>query len=201
MSDERLEGDSGKVQDVSVLDPERNPSTAKPGGKGLFGFRSRRMKSRLILLLCILTTFWLVGCSGSPEAGNSTEANDTSVSLQADAVREGNTVVISGTTDLPDGAYITYVMRRDYGDEPWPADFYLVDGDMLVSSGKFEATLSDVPEGKLEVWVAFQTILETEIRQPEEIINRFGEMGEKLTGPNVTEVGDARRVEITITLD
>ena len=92
-------------------------------------------------------------------------------------------------------------MRRDYGNEPLPTDFYFVDGNMLVSSGKFEATLSDVPEGKLEVWVAFQTILGTEIRQPEVIISRFGEMGEKLTGPNVTEAGNLKRVEVIITLD
>jgi len=146
--------------------------------------------------LCICFLVFLVGCG--------TEEN-TSISLQVDAKREGDSVVISGTTNLPDGAYLVYAVRSIYAG-PLPAEPYGVEGTMLVSSGKFEITVAEVPDvkqqqRKLEVWVAFQTIIPRGKQQPDEIIDRFGEFGEKLIGPNVTETGNLKRVEEVIILD
>jgi hypothetical protein len=56
------------------------------------------------------------------------------------------------------------------------------------------------PRGRIEVWAAFQTVLGTDAQQPAEVISRYGALGEKLQGNNVTKAGSMKRVEVTETL-
>jgi hypothetical protein len=53
--------------------------------------------------------------------------------------------------------------------------------------------------GKVELWVAFQTILGTSVEQPADVIAIYGELGEHMTGPSVVQAGDLYRVEDTAT--
>ena len=75
------------------------------------------------------------------------------------------------------------------------------EGQTTVSGGSFSsrADLAGWPAGDVEVWAAFQTVL-GDGAQPPALIERFGSLGERLTGPNVTVAGDIRRVESSAVL-
>jgi hypothetical protein len=99
--------------------------------------------------------------------------------------------LLAGTTDLPDGSLIAYEVTHAVvavGRE---------DGTMLVTGGRFQRSvdLASWPPGRIEAWVAFQTILGTTVHQPPAVLQRFGQMGERLRGANVTKTGELRRVE------
>jgi hypothetical protein len=76
------------------------------------------------------------------------------------------------------------------------------EGNAVVVSGNYGAgvDVAGWPTGKVEVWVAFQTILSGNIKQPEEVVSRFGEQGEMLEGSNITRAGSKKPVETTATL-
>jgi len=137
-------------------------------------------------ILASLLAIVVVGCGPS----------GTTVKLTLSASAEGRTVTVAGETDLPDSTWLCYELRR-------PGDITLfADGLIQVRSGRYErqVVLEDWPPGRVEVWLAFQTIpsctLEGSRQQPPEVIKRFGEMGEKLVGDNVTRAGDMKRVEL-----
>jgi len=126
--------------------------------------------------------------------------NEKTVALTLVAERAGGAVIFEGTTDLPDGALIAYEVSRDYGDEEWPANPWATEGTVAVKRGAYRGRVENAPEGTIKVWVAFQTILGAET-QPADVLETFGEMGEHLTGENVTEAGGLKRVELTATVD
>lgn len=123
-----------------------------------------------------------VGCAGEP----------TTVALEMNARLEGNSLLIDGTTDLPDGALLVYEVRHErYGHDPeTPLDMIFTEGSLAVAGGNFAATvdLALFDPGELQVWVAFQIKLPRNGEQPSDIRARFGDRGERLSGPNVTEL-------------
>ena len=74
---------------------------------------------------------------------------------------------------------------------------------MPVLDGRYlrQVDLNGWHAGTIAVWVGFQTVLDGTDKQPEEIIERFGQMGEFLYGENVTETDGFKRVEIMETLE
>jgi len=157
------------------------------------------MNSRNFILITVLALLTL-GCS---EAVNSKSGfgNPATVSLTLDTHLNGRQLTIQGKTDLPNGALISYEIKHErfvlkHGEK------LFADGQATVSGGSYSSSfdLKGWPVGKVEVWVAFQTVLGTDIHQPTEVISRFGEAGERMEGSNVTKAGLLKRVELTKSL-
>jgi hypothetical protein len=160
---------------------------------------------REVWMLRLATTIVLaliaIGCGGGPSLAPSPTTADnpaTHVSLTMTARQEQKHLLIEGRTDLPDGARIAWEVSPSDPSVPNHSD-----GLADVSGGRWSASVdvADWQSGNVEVWAAFQTILGTKETQMPDIITKFGPMGEKLTGPNVTQAGDIRRVETTITVE
>jgi len=126
------------------------------------------------------------------------------VALTLDPRLQGNTLFIAGTTDLPEGALISYEVRHEGLSRRTDValEKMFAEGDAKVSKGTFttRVDLTGWPTGRVEVWSAFQTILGGSSKQPPDVIARFGEQGELLQGSNVTTTGAMKRIEITKTL-
>jgi hypothetical protein len=161
-------------------------------------------KTYLLFIVLVLVLTLVVGCGTTttekpktekPTAKQSepTKPDDTYVELElTSASRQGSDILFEGTTNLPDGALIAYEVTNDNAT-------YFVDGNATVAGGKFQGTAAAAPEGPIEVWVAFQTIV-AGATQPAEIIDTYGELGENITG-DVTKTGDMTRVEKTMVVD
>ena len=119
------------------------------------------------------------------------------VELSLNPYLHGNLLTIEGRTNLPDRAILMYEVRDG---APAPR---VISGIMAVQLGRYVAqtNLSGWQAGTIEVWVGFQTLLGSDEKQPEEVIERYGEMGEFLYGDNVTETDGFKRVEVTQTLE
>jgi hypothetical protein len=139
-------------------------------------------------------------------------ASGQSVALSVAPRAVEQAIVIEGTTDLPDGALIAYEVTHDaFGtsddlqDSTW--DLF-ADGSVPVQGGRYSVNVpvAGWPSGRVTVWVAFQTVLGATIDgqpadgQPADVIERYGNMGENLTGSNVSESGDSKRVELEQTI-
>ena len=105
---------------------------------------------------------------------------------------KGNRVLIEGFTNLPDGALISYEVEHERILE------WMHDGHVPVKAGHFIQALDvrDWPPGRIKIWVAFQTILGMKVSQPPEVIARYGQMGERIEGNQVSTSGALRRVEL-----
>jgi hypothetical protein len=112
----------------------------------------------------------------------------------------GSQLTIEGNTDLPDGSVISYEVQHEQfaTRTDLPSEKLFADGETMVASGYYSSDidLAGWPAGKVDVRVAFQTVLGTTRQQPPEVISRFGKLGERLEGPNVTTKGSIKRVEI-----
>lgn len=110
---------------------------------------------------------------------------------------QGNLLIIEGQTNLPDRALLMYEATEI------AANPMIANGTMPVLAGRYlrEVDLNGWHTGTIAVWVAFQTVLQGSETQPEEVIQRFGEMGEFLYGENVTEDGGMKRVEVIQTVE
>ena len=95
----------------------------------------------------------------------------------------GDTLTISGTTDVKDGALFGYEVEHDDNKSQRGSPFFR-DGDMTIRSGRYSATvdLKGWPKGRITVWVAFFTFLK---EQPQWVRTQYGEGGKELEGPNV----------------
>ena len=99
------------------------------------------------------------------------------------------------TTDLPDGAVVTYQMTHAAAGElprgEWPARNLIADGTAVVQGGVYWARLNTTywPPGRVDVRVQFPVA-----PQPDAVQRRYGPFGEHLTGDNVSDVGGARVV-------
>lgn len=153
------------------------------------------------ILLGTLVTAGAAGCGGG---------DSQTVDLTMDARIEGASIVAEGTTDLPDGAVIVYeVTHEDFGtkdDLEDPVWSLFADGSVPVDGGRYSLSVpvADWPAGDVTVWVAFQAVLSDDVDpgdgQPAAVMERYGEMGARLTGPNVTESAGNKRVEIEATV-
>lgn len=136
------------------------------------------------------------------------------VELTLDASLQGSELVVQGTTSLPDGALISYeVTGRGKNTSNYPgvqglddSPGFVFEGTVPVKDGRYRGAVdfSHLPGQeaveKIGVWVAFQTLLGASAKQPDAIVEEFGQMGEKLTGSNVTKAGALKRVELTATV-
>lgn len=140
--------------------------------------------------MILLSITVLVGCRGE-------EVEGEVVTLTMNAKRQNDDLTINGTTNLGDGALLFYCIEEPFEDPDevdWQ-NFYIREDVIKVKNGEYIVTVSDVPKIELKVSVAFQTILTTEIHQPDWIIEKYGINGENLTGDNVT--GDfLKRIEV-----
>ena len=102
---------------------------------------------------------------------------------------------VKGTTDLPDGAVLSYRVTHALANElppsEWPAQNLIADGTAVVQGGKYGARLNTTywPKGSVQVEVQFPIA-----PQPLAIRARYGDFGEELTGNNVTVLGASKVV-------
>ena len=110
---------------------------------------------------------------------------------------EGDILVAEGFTDLPNRTLLMYEVT-EVSPEP-----RVVNGTMPVLDGRYarKINLTGWHAGTIAIWVGFQTQVGNSEKQPGEIIERFGEMGEFLYGENVTEGGGLKRVEVMKTVE
>ena len=101
--------------------------------------------------------------------------------------------MVEGNTDLPNRTLLLYEVREVSGVPK------VVNGIMTVLDGRFarQVDLTGWNADTIFVWVGFQTLLNGNEKQPEEVIERFGEMGEFLYGDNVTEANGLKWVEVS----
>jgi len=110
-------------------------------------------------------------------------------------------LTVTGTTDLPDGAILLYEARH----ENWRAagePVWLRASQVVVEQGAYRDRI-DVrrwPAGSVEIWVSFQAVL-PDGEQPQAVLERFGPMGERLAGENVSQEGPMKRVAMTVTVE
>lgn len=88
----------------------------------------------------------------------------------------GRTVYVTGTTDLPDGAFVTYYYENDV------AQVGPNGGTATIHDGRFEfeTDFKGYSGGVLTVYVGFNVAYGG---QPQVVLDRFGAWGERLSGP------------------
>lgn len=156
------------------------------------------------VLAAFIMAICLCGCGGHSAPPKGETSAPPVVSLTLSPILRGTTLFIIGSTDLPNGTVIAYEIRHEGAATRTdvPIEKLFKEGMVTVADGGYSATesLKGWPPGRIEVWAAFPTILDTKAKQPPEIISRFGEMGEKLQGNNVKKAGAIKRVEVTQTI-
>ena len=109
---------------------------------------------------------------------------------------------IDGTTDLPDGAVLSYRVTHAVANElppsEWPAQNLMSDGTAVVLDGQYGARLNTTywPKGSVRVEVQFPIAT-----QPTDISTRYGAFGEALMGDNVTVLGSSKVVTAADTFE
>ena len=112
----------------------------------------------------------------------------------------GRTILIEGTTDLPDQTVIEWELRHEFlfKRRDIPICRMADEGHTVVRNHRYcvSVDLSGWPAGQVEVWVAFQP-LSYGTRQPAHISQVFGTNGERIEGENVSmNPAHMRRVEL-----
>jgi hypothetical protein len=128
--------------------------------------------------------------------GPPTPASARTVQLTLNLYLQNNLLFIEGLTDLPDRTLLMYEVS-EVSAEP-----RLETGTMPVLDGRYarQVDITGWTADTIVVWVAFQTLLNGNEQQPEEVMARFGEMGEFLYGENVTEANGLKRVAVSQTI-
>ena len=116
------------------------------------------------------------------------------ITLEAAASAQNETVTVSGTTNLPDGAILLItILSADTETEVLGGAAEVDDGAFHTSialpadSGDAEA------DGRLVVEVTFEIVMEDQA-QPPELIERFGAIGARMTGETVVQAEHGRRL-------
>ena len=112
----------------------------------------------------------------------------------------GHTILIEGTTDLPDQTVIEWELRHEqlFKRQDIPVGRMCNEGHAVVHDHHYrvEVSLAGWPSGSIEVWVAFQP-LSYGTRQPARISSMYGSSGERIEGENVSiHPAHMRRVEV-----
>jgi hypothetical protein len=118
-------------------------------------------------------------------------SGEVPVRMTLRAALETGKVRLSGTASVPDGAWIIYVVYRK------AAPGTRANGFARVRGGRYAAVV-DVrgwPPGRIAVDAHFQILLPGR-RQPAAVIERFGRMGERMTGPTVVKGGAGFRAAV-----
>ncbi len=155
------------------------------------------MMTRLAAIGALIWGALLWACGARPSA-----ADPGAVRLDVTAKLGGDTVALSGSTDLPDGALLDYQLQHERWMNQPPTDKpqWMVEGTMAVAAGRFTqgVDVAGWPAGSVEVWVGFQPFAPG---QPAELAERFGANGERLSGGNVKRAGSSRRVEAVLSVE
>ena len=139
------------------------------------------------------------GSNAGPGGGSSGEET---VVLAVDHRSRWRELRIEGTTDLPDGAVVSYRVTHALAEElppgEWPAQNLIADGTAVVLESQYWARLNTTywPAGNVRVQVQFPVA-----PQPAAVRRRYGAFGEHLTGDNVTILGASRVVTAEHTLE
>lgn len=154
---------------------------------------TRMTRAAYVGLLC-----WLMaGCttgSGGPDA---TAGGTERVVLEVDHDIRWRELRIEGTTDLADGAVLSYRVTHAVTDEvpvdEWPSRNLISDGTAVVQDGRYWARLNTRfwPRGNVRVRVEFPVA-----PQPDAVRLKYGEFGERLTGDNVIALGSSQVVSV-----
>ena len=158
---------------------------------GLIMFANRDNPSRV-------PTLWVeeLATAATSIVGPPTPESGQFVHLTLNPYVQNNLLIIEGMTDLPDRTILLYEVREV------SAAPKVASGAMPVLEGRYarQVDLSGWNADTIVVWVGFQTLLDGNEKQPDEVIERFGEMGEFLYGDNVTEANGLKRVEVSQTV-
>jgi hypothetical protein len=110
---------------------------------------------------------------------------------------EGRSLVVDGTTTLPDGAVLDYGVTLDDLTEP------SISNVMTVQNGRFgfAEDLTGWPAGPASLGIGFGVGWGTQ--QPQSVVDRYGVSGERMTGPQVwNDSGDTMlEVDIPLVID
>ena len=148
------------------------------------------------LALLMSGAVWVGGCA--PAAGPDTDVElggGATVVLAVDHRSRWRELRIEGTTDLPDGAVVSYrvthALAAELSPSEWPAKNLIADGTAVVQESQYWARLNTTywPTGSVRVEVQFPIA-----PQPTTVRERYGEFGEHLTGDNVTILGASKVV-------
>lgn len=159
-------------------------------------------------LVACITFAWGLGAGGcGPAANNSPAAVDLAteqetVVLEVDHRTRWRDLRLEGTTDLPDGAVVTYILTHALSSElppsDWPAQNLIADGTAVVQTGRYWAQFNTTywPPGKVDIQVQFPVA-----PQPDIVRARYGEFGERLAGQNVRSLGASNVVSTEHSFD
>lgn len=147
---------------------------------------SRWRAANTLLAACVLA-----GCAGTsaPPAER--------VELTVRHRSEWRVLWLEGETNLPDGAHLSYRVTHEAANTipvaEWPATNLMEAGRSAVTDGTYWARINTFnwPRGNVRVIVQFPLP-----PQPQEVVERYGENGERLAGEHVTDVGGTRAVEV-----
>jgi len=105
------------------------------------------------------------------------------VTLTITPVIRAQSIVISGTTNLKDGAFISWEIEHELAMHQALGQMCADNGNTVVKGGRYSALVSiaKCPRGKIKVWAGFLTIG----NQPQWVKNQYGALGEKIEGPGV----------------
>lgn len=156
----------------------------------------------IIIFVIILIVIIVLASKNELEQGENkltvpTNNQVGNINLTLDAQLNNDILQVFGTANLPDGALVSYEISH----EKFSVDFFK-EGTIEVQNGKYEFSINvkKWPSGNIKVWVGFQTILGAE-KQPQKVIDSYGEMGEKIPDPSAIELGGSfKRVEKELTV-
>jgi hypothetical protein len=168
-------------------------------------------KDQLVTLKCIgdgkISPITVSSCTIEP--ANSpcvTETKDVPTSgpnvvhITLSPTINGDAITIAGTTDLKDGAVLTWNLEHAQQKKDLMANL-TEEGSTPVKGGKYATTVkvNRWPKGKITVWVGFYSFLKT---QPEWARTQYGAQGENLEGSHVKLQSEGMKtieIEKTIT--
>lgn len=146
--------------------------------------------------LFVLTAWLAAGCAGT--SGPPAEAVELTVTHRS----EWRVLWLEGETNLPDGAHLNYRVTHEAASTipvaDWPATNLMETGRSAVADGTYWARINTFnwPRGNVRVVVQFPLP-----PQPPEVVARYGELGERLGGEHVTEIGGSKAIEIEHTFE
>ena len=118
---------------------------------------------------------------------------------------EAGVIEVVGTATVPDGAHLNWALRTPTPPDGCPVDVAPEDdpcnapyGLATVVHGEFGFRVDEVDPGDVEVFVAFDPLFG---EQPPAVVERYGALGRRMTGPQVVDHGGGMfRAQVTQSL-